>query len=887
MAQDPGVPDTLRFVTDGLTVGQSKPISVHVANDFAVNDIDVALGLVTLDGGFAQFDSAVFMGRMADPTVLTLRIVNDLWLTGSSPDTMLLAFLKNVGNELPAGSDVIAKLYFTGLSAGTMSIDTVTVSSGVQLDFIVGGTQGAKYKPVFHSPNVTIAPASNLPVILSETSNTIGTVGNDIGFTVSATSPGGDIPDVWLSAMTGYDDTTITPAVPPVFSGMGEVDFVWTPVAADIGIWRATFTACDSVLNCVTTDVLIQVVAGEQFILGFTADSVLDASQSRDLMHGDYDGDGYPEVLSGGNPSGFEHMITVYDFETPGGWQEAFTLTGLPTYASRGSEQAYLDGDDNLDIVTQWFRSIVTLAGTGDNEFELAREFEVGALPSRAATLIDFNQDQYIDYVFLSGSSIFVLEGRSGGSFVSGTAFGIGSVGTCVISSDFNGDGLDDLALGTANGLSILLADGYGHYLASYAYTQIYGSLDIDVTNQGSDFNDDGVFDLCLATPSVGGTGSQIVVYLGNGDGSFVQSPVRTVSGHVLSNCAGDINNDGYLDIAFVNGSHRYVGVLYGDGTGAFLNETRYFLSVLPLIQIDCVDLDLDGDLDLAVSAYATHIASTMYALLNQLDPPGFSARSVEVQASDNADLELTSSTGRKVNKVACTMSSGAYFTRDLNSNEYIDDMVRIGTVESGSYSLRVAPKPHLPAGHPFSVEYSVNGKPYRLARNAAMSAEGYNFRIAPGGTSDVVPISGIFMHNPRPLFMWPDEGEVIFELSSEIEFRTLVESATVSGGAYTLTTLLEPADTATYYWRTRPTGATEYDGLYAFNLVPGATVAGDLDYSGGTDVGDLTLLISYLFISGPAPDPVSMADFDNTGMVDIGDLTRLIEYLFFWGSLD
>ena len=74
-----------------------------------------------------------------------------------------------------------------------------------------------------------------------------------------------------------------------------------------------------------------------------------------------------------------------------------------------------------------------------------------------------------------------------------------------------------------------------------HAPPQVYGSLDIEVTNQGSDFNNDGVFDLCLATPSIGGAGSQIVVYLGNGDGSFVQTPVRTLVGHVLSNCPGDI----------------------------------------------------------------------------------------------------------------------------------------------------------------------------------------------------------------------------------------------------------------------------------------------------------------------------------------------------------
>ncbi|MBU0983171.1 MAG: hypothetical protein KKA42_04835 [candidate division Zixibacteria bacterium] len=56
----------------------------------------------------------------------------------------------------------------------------------------------------------------------------------------------------------------------------------------------------------------------------------------------------------------------------------------------------------------------------------------------------------------------------------------------------------------------------------------------------------------------------------------------------------------------------------------------------------------------------------------------------------------------------------------------------------------------------------------------------------------------------------------------------------------------------------------------------------GDVTFDGGVDVGDLTGLISYLFIQGSEPLPTEESgNFDCEGVVDVGDLTDLISYLF------
>lgn len=54
-----------------------------------------------------------------------------------------------------------------------------------------------------------------------------------------------------------------------------------------------------------------------------------------------------------------------------------------------------------------------------------------------------------------------------------------------------------------------------------------------------------------------------------------------------------------------------------------------------------------------------------------------------------------------------------------------------------------------------------------------------------------------------------------------------------------------------------------------------------DFDPDEIVDIGDLTVLIDFLFINFVEPDCMNEANVDGTGTVDIGDLTALISYLF------
>ncbi|RME19048.1 MAG: hypothetical protein D6800_14790 [Candidatus Zixiibacteriota bacterium] len=71
---------------------------------------------------------------------------------------------------------------------------------------------------------------------------------------------------------------------------------------------------------------------------------------------------------------------------------------------------------------------------------------------------------------------------------------------------------------------------------------------------------------------------------------------------------------------------------------------------------------------------------------------------------------------------------------------------------------------------------------------------------------------------------------------------------------------------------------------LAALNQVQLA--CGDINGSGGDpDIGDLTLLIDYLFISQTPLAHPELAEFTQDGTVDIGDLTVFIDFLFISGT--
>jgi hypothetical protein len=114
-----------------------------------------------------------------------------------------------------------------------------------------------------------------------------------------------------------------------------------------------------------------------------------------------------------------------------------------------------------------------------------------------------------------------------------------------------------------------------------------------------ADFNNDGNTDLAMAD----WLSSQLVVLLGNGDGTFQKTKTISV-GAPGALAVGDFNEDGNLDLAIVqeNGNADGVLVLYlGDGKGGFKEASTYPTGAVPT-SMAVADVNGDGHMDVLVT---------------------------------------------------------------------------------------------------------------------------------------------------------------------------------------------------------------------------------------------------------------------------------------------
>src|SRR5438552_965673 len=79
------------------------------------------------------------------------------------------------------------------------------------------------------------------------------------------------------------------------------------------------------------------------------------------------------------------------------------------------------------------------------------------------------------------------------------------------------------------------------------------------------DFNGDGHQDLAVAYE-----GSGVAVLLGDGAGAFQDQTLYASGGGPVAVAVGDFNGDGRPDLAAANADNGTVGVLLGNGSGAF-----------------------------------------------------------------------------------------------------------------------------------------------------------------------------------------------------------------------------------------------------------------------------------------------------------------------------
>jgi Big-like domain-containing protein/VCBS repeat protein len=172
-----------------------------------------------------------------------------------------------------------------------------------------------------------------------------------------------------------------------------------------------------------------------------------------------------------------------------------------------------------------------------------------------------------------------------------------GNAPSAVVVGDFNGDGIPDLAAPNGSGVVVFLGNGDGTFAAaSVTPTTGYCPSAIAV----GDFNGDGKADLAVTD-----CGSlTVTILLGNGDGTFTAAAASPATGGgPESIVVGDFNGDGRADLAIANYDSDTVTVLLGNGDGTFTAGASPATGAGPE-SIAVGDFNQDGKTDLAVANY-------------------------------------------------------------------------------------------------------------------------------------------------------------------------------------------------------------------------------------------------------------------------------------------
>jgi hypothetical protein len=113
------------------------------------------------------------------------------------------------------------------------------------------------------------------------------------------------------------------------------------------------------------------------------------------------------------------------------------------------------------------------------------------------------------------------------------------------------------------------------------------------------DFNRDGKLD--IATVNESQSNGEMLVYLGNGDGTFQRPKTYITGSYPYGIVAGDFNHDGKLDLAVTNYLSNTISIFLGKGDGNFTSFGSFATDKGPF-GINVADYNGDGNLDLAVA---------------------------------------------------------------------------------------------------------------------------------------------------------------------------------------------------------------------------------------------------------------------------------------------
>ena len=269
------------------------------------------------------------------------------------------------------------------------------------------------------------------------------------------------------------------------------------------------------------------------------------------IATGDLNGDRKPDLVVTAREVNSDTVSVYLNTGAGFGAKTSYKTAGGP----QAVDLADLDGDGDLDVVVAGFSDpnrqngrpptgIATHMNGGDGSLSAATLYNVRdqGEPFDVATG-DFNKDgrqdvAVADFNFgLPGDNVYVFLGTGGGALGQAALYPTGAASD-IAAEDLDGDGDDDLAVGSDKA-TILLATGDGTFAPAREYAASSGSAaEIALADLDADRDTD------IAV----GTG--VSTLTGNGRGAFTPVAGSVGPGGARLLTAADLNGDGLADLA-------------------------------------------------------------------------------------------------------------------------------------------------------------------------------------------------------------------------------------------------------------------------------------------------------------------------------------------------
>lgn len=247
--------------------------------------------------------------------------------------------------------------------------------------------------------------------------------------------------------------------------------------------------------------------------------------------------------------------------------------------------------------------SVSVILGDGLGGFDVMPDVPVPpfVLPSSLAAG-DFDLDGNVDLVVVHPlvDLLTVLGGDGKGGFSARSSLPVSGVPAFVVSSDFNFDGAADLAVASSFGdsVTVLLSDREGGFNAMPEISTGMGSEPhfLAVADLDGDGNED------LAVVNAGS--DSVTLLIGDGAGGFASAgdlPLGLGMGPTAI-AVEDLDLDGELDLAVTNGADDSLQIWLGVGSATFTKSVSISDIGDAPVWVSAGDFDADGDPDLVVT---------------------------------------------------------------------------------------------------------------------------------------------------------------------------------------------------------------------------------------------------------------------------------------------